>query len=321
MKLNQKKCSFGVEEGKFLGYMVTSKGIRANPKKMKAIADMQSFKDSKRNEKLKRKTEDAERAFQEMKKLIIELPTLTTLTPKETLFVYLDTSKDVVSEVLMADRKEKKTLFWLRWYFEAHPIKVIIDQNIKQILNKPKVFGKLAKYVVELRAHNITYVPRNAIKTRVFEDFINEISAETKHLEIYSLTGEGSLEEWTLYTKGASSLNTTNKAEYQALLAGLRIAHKMKVQALKVNVDSKLVACQLNDEFEESNEGMKADVLSKLASVAFNYLTKNVLVEFPNAKSMDAQEINAIVVEEEDNWMTPIIKCLEEGVWLRRERS
>ncbi|GKA10455.1 reverse transcriptase domain-containing protein [Tanacetum coccineum] len=31
MKLNLKKCSFGLEEGKFLGYMVTSEGIRANP--------------------------------------------------------------------------------------------------------------------------------------------------------------------------------------------------------------------------------------------------------------------------------------------------
>ncbi|GKB49224.1 reverse transcriptase domain-containing protein [Tanacetum coccineum] len=42
MKLNPKKCSFGVEEGKFLGYMVTSERIRPNPKKTKAIADMQS---------------------------------------------------------------------------------------------------------------------------------------------------------------------------------------------------------------------------------------------------------------------------------------
>lgn len=42
MKLNPKKCSFGMEEGKFLGYMVTSEGIRANPKKTKAIMDMQS---------------------------------------------------------------------------------------------------------------------------------------------------------------------------------------------------------------------------------------------------------------------------------------
>nr|GFB27157.1 reverse transcriptase domain-containing protein [Tanacetum cinerariifolium] len=41
MKLNPNKCSFGVKEGKFPGYMVTSKGIRANPKKTKALADLQ----------------------------------------------------------------------------------------------------------------------------------------------------------------------------------------------------------------------------------------------------------------------------------------
>ncbi|GJS65093.1 reverse transcriptase domain-containing protein [Tanacetum coccineum] len=40
MKLNLKKCSFRVEEGKFLGYMVTYEGIRANPKKTKAIVDI-----------------------------------------------------------------------------------------------------------------------------------------------------------------------------------------------------------------------------------------------------------------------------------------
>ncbi|GKA08906.1 reverse transcriptase domain-containing protein [Tanacetum coccineum] len=44
MKLNPKKCSFGVEEGKFLGYMVTSEGIRANLKKTKAISDLTSPK-------------------------------------------------------------------------------------------------------------------------------------------------------------------------------------------------------------------------------------------------------------------------------------
>ncbi|GJU57913.1 reverse transcriptase domain-containing protein [Tanacetum coccineum] len=42
MKLNLKKCSFGVEKGKFLLYMVTSEGIRANPRKTKALADLQS---------------------------------------------------------------------------------------------------------------------------------------------------------------------------------------------------------------------------------------------------------------------------------------
>ncbi|GJU51989.1 hypothetical protein Tco_1221544 [Tanacetum coccineum] len=42
MKLNPKKCSFRMEEVKFLGYVVTSEGIWANPKKTKALGDMQS---------------------------------------------------------------------------------------------------------------------------------------------------------------------------------------------------------------------------------------------------------------------------------------
>ncbi|GJW36456.1 reverse transcriptase domain-containing protein [Tanacetum coccineum] len=52
MKLNPKKCSFGVEKGKFLGYMVTSEGIRANPQKMKAIEDMQSPRTLKEMQRL-----------------------------------------------------------------------------------------------------------------------------------------------------------------------------------------------------------------------------------------------------------------------------
>src|SRR4051812_38380452 len=39
MKLNPKKCSFGMQEGKFLGHMVTLSGIEANPEKIKAIMD------------------------------------------------------------------------------------------------------------------------------------------------------------------------------------------------------------------------------------------------------------------------------------------
>ena len=35
--LNVSKCSFGVGPGKFLGYMVTHKGIEVNPNQIKAI--------------------------------------------------------------------------------------------------------------------------------------------------------------------------------------------------------------------------------------------------------------------------------------------
>ena len=42
MKLNPKKCSFFIKRGKFLGYMVISKGIEPNPEKVQAIINMPS---------------------------------------------------------------------------------------------------------------------------------------------------------------------------------------------------------------------------------------------------------------------------------------
>ena len=42
MRLNPLKCAFGVEEGKFLGFMITRRGIEANPDKCRAILEMQS---------------------------------------------------------------------------------------------------------------------------------------------------------------------------------------------------------------------------------------------------------------------------------------
>jgi hypothetical protein len=44
MRLNPEKCSFGVASGKFLGYMVTPRGIEANPDKVTAILDMEAPK-------------------------------------------------------------------------------------------------------------------------------------------------------------------------------------------------------------------------------------------------------------------------------------
>ncbi|GKD67548.1 hypothetical protein Tco_1321638, partial [Tanacetum coccineum] len=63
------------------------------------------------------------------------------------------------------------------------------------------------------------------------------------------------------------------------------------------------------------NKNQKADVLSKLASVVFNHLTKEILVETLDMPSMDMEEINAVVEEEGETWMTPIINYLERGVW------
>ncbi|KAL0434511.1 UNVERIFIED_CONTAM: hypothetical protein Slati_2785400 [Sesamum latifolium] len=42
LKLNPGKCAFGVQGGRFLGFMVTQRGIEANPIKIKAILDMKA---------------------------------------------------------------------------------------------------------------------------------------------------------------------------------------------------------------------------------------------------------------------------------------
>jgi hypothetical protein len=41
MMLNSKKCVFGVSSGKLFGYMVSSRGINVNPKKVVAIEQLQ----------------------------------------------------------------------------------------------------------------------------------------------------------------------------------------------------------------------------------------------------------------------------------------
>jgi len=42
LKLNPEKCVFGVEAGKLLGFMLTERGIEANPHKCAAIIAMRS---------------------------------------------------------------------------------------------------------------------------------------------------------------------------------------------------------------------------------------------------------------------------------------
>ena len=52
MKLNPAKCAFGVASGKFLGFMVTQRGIEANPEKIKAILDMKHTSSKKEVQRL-----------------------------------------------------------------------------------------------------------------------------------------------------------------------------------------------------------------------------------------------------------------------------
>jgi hypothetical protein len=133
-KLNPDKCVFGVSAGKLLGFLVSHWGIEANPEKIKAIEAMRPPARIKDVQKLTgslaalsrfisrlaervlpffrllRKfgpfswTEEAERAFQELKQHLVSLPILVAPEPGEPLYLYIAAALEVVSMVLVAKR-------------------------------------------------------------------------------------------------------------------------------------------------------------------------------------------------------------------------
>ena len=52
LRLNTSKCSFGVGSGKFLGYMVTHRGIEVNPDQINAINILQLPRNPKEIQKM-----------------------------------------------------------------------------------------------------------------------------------------------------------------------------------------------------------------------------------------------------------------------------
>ncbi|GJS62277.1 reverse transcriptase domain-containing protein [Tanacetum coccineum] len=389
MKLNPKKCSFGMEEGKFLGYIVTSEGIRANPEKPKAVMDMPSPKTLKQMQSLSGKlaaldrflsksaerslpfldtlkrcankkdfrwTKAAEAAFLEMKKLVSELPTLTTPKKGETLMMYLAAANEAVSAVLLTERDGKQMAIHyasrslqgaetnyalmeklvmalvhaarqLRRYFQAHPIKVITDSLIGQVLNNSGASGRVEDIPESSNAReDLTPDPR---AWRLYTDGASNNEGSGAGLILIALDDV----EYS-YALRLNFSNSNNDAEYEALLAGLQIAKEMQVKDIHIFVDSKLVASQVEGSYEAKGErmikyrekvlelagvfnrfrithmpiaeNMKANALSKLAAVQFDHLSKEVLVEVLNERSVEAQEVNMVVEEEGPTWMTPI---------------
>ncbi|GKD40912.1 reverse transcriptase domain-containing protein [Tanacetum coccineum] len=158
MKLNPKKCSSGVEEGKFLGYMVTSEGIQENRKKIRALVDLQSPRMLKEMQSLSGKLAALNRFFAKLAEHVSAV-LMTDRKGKQCPIHYV--SRTLSEAERNYDPMKKLALLLLhmtrrlRRYFKAHPVKVITDHPIKKIISKTKESGKLEKYVVELGAYNI----------------------------------------------------------------------------------------------------------------------------------------------------------------------
>lgn len=131
MKLNPSKCAFGVSAGKFLGFVVSQRGIKANPEKVKAIINMQAPRNTKEVQRLagrvaalsrfiSRSTdkcspffrllkkafhwdERCDKAFNELKAYFAHLPTINQPKQGEILYLYLSVSKTALSSALVKE--------------------------------------------------------------------------------------------------------------------------------------------------------------------------------------------------------------------------
>nr|GEV18450.1 reverse transcriptase domain-containing protein [Tanacetum cinerariifolium] len=349
--IKSQKCAFGMREGTLLGYKVDAEGLRVCPdKRCTKKSDFQW-------------TTEAEAAFKQMKQLIAELPMLTAPKEKEELIMYLETTNEAISAVLITERDGKQ----IPIYF------------VNRVLQGPEVnYTPMEKLILalrfELEEHDIHYIPRTSIKGQILTDFIVE-HPEEETLDTTMKDRKELSDPWILFTDGSSCIDgsragiiitnlegkeftyalrfkfntTNNEAEYEALIAGLRIARKMEVQNLQANMDSKLVANQVNGVYVAKDSSMikyldkvknrastfkefsikqvprgenkKADTLSKMVSTSFAHLSKQVLVEELKEKSIDEKEVLAVVEEEGRTWLTPIYEYLIEEILLKEKRK
>jgi hypothetical protein len=138
VKLNPKKCVFGVPRRMLLGFIISERGIEANPEKIAAITSMGPIKDlkgvqrvmgclvalnrfiSRLREKglplyrLLRKAEcftwtpEAEEALENLKALLTKTPILVPPAAGEALLIYVAATTQVVSAAIVVERQEEE---------------------------------------------------------------------------------------------------------------------------------------------------------------------------------------------------------------------
>ena len=129
MKLNPSKYVFRVTAEKFLGFMVSQRGIEVNPEKVRAIMELEPPKTVKAVQSLNGKvadlnrfvskatdkclpffrvlkksfewTDECQKAFEDLKKYLSSPPLLSPSVPGEELYLYIAVSQAAVSAALV----------------------------------------------------------------------------------------------------------------------------------------------------------------------------------------------------------------------------
>jgi hypothetical protein len=138
LRLNLEKCVFDIHKGKVLRFLVSTKGIEANPDKIKALIEMQDPISMKDVQKLTGRVvvlnrfipkaaegslpffqvlkssknfqwfETQKQAFKELKDYLLNMTKLCPPEPRSPLLLYVSASNSAVSAVLVQEKEEEK---------------------------------------------------------------------------------------------------------------------------------------------------------------------------------------------------------------------
>ena len=133
MKLNPSKCVFGMTAEKFLGFMVSQRGIEVNPEKVRAILELEPPRTVKAVQNLNGKvaalnrfvskatdkclpffrvlkksfewTDECQKAFEDLKRYLSSPPLLSPSMLGEELYLYIAVSQVAVNAALVRDER------------------------------------------------------------------------------------------------------------------------------------------------------------------------------------------------------------------------
>src|SRR4051812_19976935 len=249
-----------------------------------------------------REVDDEEMAATEPDTTSVEATQLVEVPPKKKVMqrpVYFVSSllqgarsrysgvKKLLFGLLMASRK-------LRHYFHAHEITIVTRLPLQRILHNPDATGRIVEWALELSSFGLKFESTWTIQSRVLAEFIAEwTSTPDEEIQETTLPGKEADRDWVMYFDGAISLqgagagvlliaptgehlkyvvqmhfaremSTNNTAEYEGLLAGLRIAADLRVKKLIVRGDSQLVVRQVNKDYQSPLMEAYVDEVRKL---------------------------------------------------------
>nr|GEU45679.1 reverse transcriptase domain-containing protein [Tanacetum cinerariifolium] len=263
MKLNPKKCTFGVEEGMFLGYKVSTKGMKVCPDKVDVVLSLSSPKCLKDVQKLNGKLAslNSGRGIQTNETANSRASHANRTNGKRGAY-RLFGGNQRNGKGGPDDRKRSKSNAHLLRQQGIKRSRNKLCINVK-VLSRSKVAVRLEKWSIEFGEYAIHYRPRVSVKGQILADFIVERLEEDSPDTLMEVEEELS-EPWILFIDGSSCTDgsearliltnpegteftyalrfrfdaTNNESEYEALIAELRIAKEMGVKNLQANVDS-----------------------------------------------------------------------------------